>query len=390
MKLKLIWPVALTLIIPLVVAYFVYENHLPPAFGIFPPTEVLGTPGFNGLYFAAIALVAIIITALYLKPAWFGFKPVPPTSAQTKSTESIALPWWFYAGAVFMLAFWWLMWSRSDAFGNLVYFAFSPMWWGFIVMLDGIVYSRTGGKSLITVRTSLFLISTLFSIGGWGYFEYFDYFVLGDWYYPNGHMPELSHSVIVAVFLIAYSTVWPAVFEFYTLLQTFPKLVNRYNNGPKIPMNGSLFVLLGIAVTIGMTIYPYPMFWGVWVGPMLIIIGQLTRLTIWTPLTSISQGQWSPFLLIALASLLTGFLWEMWNHGSESPNPLNPTDPTSPTNPNFWIYDIPYVNVIHLFSEMPLLGYFGYLPFGVFVWALYIWGGNLFGWRTDLDLTKSK
>jgi len=28
------------------------------------------------------------------------------------------------------------------------------------------------------------------------------------------------------------------------------------------------------------------------------------------------------------------------------------------------VYEIPYVNVLHVF-EMPLLGYAGYLPFGV-------------------------
>jgi hypothetical protein len=60
--------------------------------------------------------------------------------------------------------------------------------------------------------------------------------------------------------------------------------------------------------------------------------------------------------------------------------------PVAPTNPNYWIYDIPFVNVIHVFSEMPLLGYFGYLPFGILVWVVFVWAGALFGFDASLEL----
>jgi hypothetical protein len=50
----------------------------------------------------------------------------------------------------------------------------------------------------------------------------------------------------------------------------------------------------------------------------------------------------------ALAALVCGFFWELWNFGSLAR----------------WHYSIPYVQRFHVF-EMPLLGYAGYLPFGV-------------------------
>ena len=50
----------------------------------------------------------------------------------------------------------------------------------------------------------------------------------------------------------------------------------------------------------------------------------------------------------ASAALVCGFFWEMWNYWSEAR----------------WQYDIPYVGQFHVF-EMPLLGYAGYLPFGL-------------------------
>lgn len=382
LKLKLLWPFFVTLLLPLAVAWFAYPDHLPPSFGTFPPVEVPGTPGFSWVYFIVLSVGALGVTALLLFPKWFGFQGATPLPKPAKTK----LPWWFWIGAAFMLAFWWLMWSRSFIFGDLVYFSFSPMWWGFIIMLDGIVYARTGGKSLIKNRPALFITSTLFSVFGWLYFEYFDYFVLSNWFYPNGVDSPLAHATVVAIFLVAYSTVWPAIFEWYTLFNSFPKLVARYQNGPKLPLQGSWLMIGGVLVIAACVAWPYPVFWGLWIGPLALIVGQLMRLGIWTPMESVRQGNWSPAILIAVASLFNGFLWEFWNHGSEAYNPFNMSGPIDQVNPNYWIYDVPYVNVIHLYSEMPLLGYFGYLPFGIFVWVMYIWAGKLFGWRSDLDL----
>lgn len=40
-------------------------------------------------------------------------------------------------------------------------------------------------------------------------------------------------------------------------------------------------------------------------------------------------------------------------------------------NPGFWMYSVPYVNDFHLF-EMPILGFFGYLPFGLYCWIAWL------------------
>ncbi|MEO6117670.1 MAG: hypothetical protein ABIP37_01200 [Methylotenera sp.] len=41
-------------------------------------------------------------------------------------------------------------------------------------------------------------------------------------------------------------------------------------------------------------------------------------------------------------------------------------------------------------STMPLLGYFGYLPFGILAWVIFIWAGKVFGFDTDLLQMKIK
>lgn len=374
----LIWPVLATLVIPLVAAWFVYPGtHLPPKFGAFPPEFVVQQPAFWWPYFMVMLLVVTAIALFLLFPGWFGFKP-----ASTRAPAPARAPWpaWFWLGTVLTGFFLWLMFARVTVFGRLVYCAFSPVWWGFILVLDGLVYRRTGGRSLLATRPHTLWISAVVSVAGWYYFEYANYFVLGNWYYPNGHMAELSHATIVALFLIAYTTVWPAIFEWYTLLATFPRLAARYSNGPRLAIPGCLLVAGGLALIAAMVFYPLPLFWVVWIGPMAVIVGQLLRLDIWTPFSAMAQGNWAPAVLVALASLFNGFLWEFWNYGSAQPAGL------PATNPNYWIYDIPYVNVIHINAEMPLLGYAGYLPFGILVWVVFLWAGALLGFDASLDL----
>lgn len=66
---------------------------------------------------------------------------------------------------------------------------------------------------------------------------------------------------------------------------------------------------------------------------------------IFSPLTA---GDWRSVLASALAALLCGMFWEMWNYCSMAK----------------WVYHVPFVQRFHVF-EMPLLGYAGYLPFGL-------------------------
>ncbi|MHB1655349.1 MAG: hypothetical protein ACYC43_11050 [Burkholderiales bacterium] len=381
MKRSLLWPFLACLLLPLAAAWFVYPvTHLPPGFGVFPPIRIPGAPGFNLGVFMVIGTICAMVTALLIFPRLFGFKPAQPAPPVPKAR----LPFWFWAGLLTTLFFWWVMWSRITLFGSLVYYAFTPMWWGFILVLDGLTYYRSGGKSLLVSKPKFFAISALVSVFGWYFFEYFNYYVLSNWFYPNGHMAALPHATIVVLYLLAYMTVWPAILEWYTLLTSFPKLVARYARGPAWTLRGDLLLWGGLMLITVTVWFPYPLFWAMWIGPLGVLSGQLARKRIWTPLTAAASGNWSPLLLIALASLCNGLFWEFWNHGSEYPNPFSPIVPPFPTNPNYWIYDVPYVNVIHLYSEMPLLGYFGYLPFGILVWVWLIWSGKLFGFDTSL------
>ena len=117
----------------------------------------------------------------------------------------------------------------------------------------------------------------------------------------------LNHATVVLLFLIAYTTVWPAIFEWYTLLNTFPGLAGRYSNGPKIALSGKLLLWGGFLLIFAVVFFPYPLFWAMWVGPLAIFSGQLIRKGIWNPFTAMAEGNWGPALLVAIGVYVTGF-----------------------------------------------------------------------------------
>jgi len=64
--------------------------------------------------------------------------------------------------------------------------------------------------------------------------------------------------------------------------------------------------------------------------------------------SEMAAGDWRGAVSAALAALFCGWFWEMWNYFSLAK----------------WEYSVPLVHRFLIF-EMPLLGYGGYLPFGL-------------------------
>jgi len=104
----------------------------------------------------------------------------------------------------------------------------------------------------------------------------------------------------------------------------------------------------GLLALVCIGIWPNTLFPVLWLAPLLILCALQQLLLGETLFTSLQHGDWRPLLQPALAALICGLLWELWNFGSLAK----------------WHYSIPYVQRYYLF-EMPLLGYAGYLPFGI-------------------------
>jgi hypothetical protein len=145
------------------------------------------------------------------------------------------------------------------------------------------------------------------------------------------------------------------------LLASVPGLAAGLDRLPPIRLPNSYWAGWGLiaCASIGLTgigIWPQTFFPFVWVSPLLLITGvQITggRKTIFSRL---SCGDASALCLAAVAALVCGFSWELWNFKSLA----------------HWEYAIPSVHRFKLF-EMPLLGYAGYLPFGLECLAVTQW-----------------
>lgn len=105
-----------------------------------------------------------------------------------------------------------------------------------------------------------------------------------------------------------------------------------------------------LLLTVAWPKYCYPFVW----TSLVLILEPLNR---WLGrehfMEYLERGDWRPIVSLSVGALICGFFWEMWNFYS---------DPK-------WIYHTPGAQFFHVF-EMPLLGYGGYIPFALELYAL--------------------
>ena len=74
--------------------------------------------------------------------------------------------------------------------------------------------------------------------------------------------------------------------------------------------------MVSAAGLAGIGIWPNYLFPILWVSPVLIIISLQALLRERHILSEISDGDWSGAVAAALAAILCGWIWEMWNYFS--------------------------------------------------------------------------
>jgi hypothetical protein len=107
-------------------------------------------------------------------------------------------------------------------------------------------------------------------------------------------------------------------------------------------------LLLAGAGLLLIGVYPNLLFPLLWISPLLIVVALRTLGGERHVLSETAAGDWRPAATAAVAALVCGVFWEMWNVYSLAK----------------WTYAVPYVHRFEVF-EMPILGYAGYLPFGL-------------------------
>jgi hypothetical protein len=266
------------------------------------------------------------------------------------------LPWWGWAGVALLLGGWLLAWTRFDWFAPFQDNTFLLHWAGYIIVVNG-VCTRRSGSSLMTDAPARFAGLILVSAVFWWFFEYLNRFVQ-NWYYVG--VEDLGPLTYTASASLAFATVLPGILSTYRLLGTFALFQEglKENLPLHVPRPRAMAALVLLAAGAGLALiglFPDHLFALLWISPLLVITSLQTLAghpTIFTPLR---HGDWRPIVASALAALICGFLWELWNIGSMAR----------------WHYAIPFVERFAVFA-MPVLGYGGYLPFGLICLAVGI------------------
>ena len=305
---------------------------------------------FSWIAWYAMAGFILVVIALFVYAVNFRSVKQPPVTNQKQSR----LPWWGKLGVMLVIISWILAWNRFAWFTDFQVYTFTPIWLGYILIINALTLSRKG-SCLLTKEPlyllSLFLLSAIF----WWYYEYLNTYIR-NWHYIGTE--ELTTAEIIIHSSFAYATVLPAVLSTTEWLNTIPRLNRPSRQLWKLqisrPRSWAIVSWLVGSITLTLAaLWPETLFPLVWIAPLFVIAGLKYLLEGKTIFSVLARGNWQPILLPALAALCCGFFWELWNVKSFA----------------HWEYSVPYVQAFHLF-EMPILGYAGYLPFGLVCLAI--------------------
>ncbi len=335
--------IALSLLFLLPLGGIVLAGRSVATFLEFPPvTQYVAHAGFSWAVFTGFAIFTLALVLPFVLHRGRSREPKP-----SSRVGAYRFPWWGWLGLGLGLAAWILAWTRFTWFSTLQPFTFSPLWFAYILAINALAFRRTG-RCLMTSRPLYFALLFPTSAIFWWYFEYLNRFVQ-NWYYVSAN--EFSPLQYFIFATLPFSTVLPAVLSTREWLGGFPGLVrgldsfHRWDVGRKTAGFVLLIACIGLA---GIGSWPDYLFPLLWLAPLFVMLSIQVLSGERTILSSLVRGDWRNITLFALAALMCGFFWEMWNFYSQAK----------------WIYAVPWVNRFHLF-EMPLVGYTGYLPFGL-------------------------
>ena len=338
-------------LLPLIGAW-VAGRDLAPLFRFPPPLEIPICPAFSWI---AVAAVMIIVGAIALPwvrgwGALSSLRRASPTRLGSPATAPLhRFPLWGWGALAWIALWWWLAWTRQPWFAWGQRYTFTPLWLGLIVTVNALTWRRAGTCLL---RHAPRRMAVLFfgSAAFWWLFEWLNRFVR-NWHYLGvvdvGAVEYALHTSV------CFSTVLPAVASVREWLGTCGPLQARLTEGPAwraLSRPGLAWGLMALGATGLLLIGAWPVYFyaALWSAPLLLAVGValLRRRAGWW--TQIATGNWRNAGSWALAALACGFFWELWNYRSLAK----------------WVYTVPFVQRWPIF-EMPLLGYTGYLPFGL-------------------------
>jgi hypothetical protein len=258
-----------------------------------------------------------------------------------------------WVGLILVAICWPLNWTLPGVRSAYLFF---PLWLGYALFVDALVQVRTGSSIWTRSRTDFLLLFAI-SAPVWWLFELIN-LRTGNWEYLGRELFSTLQFNLLST--ISFSTVIPVVFETAELMRSFTWM-KWFASWPRIPGTRVAFIALfvvGLAMLAAMLICPGIFYPFVWISLVLIF----EPINYWTGrpyfLKALREGDWRTVISLSLGALVCGLFWEMWNYYSFPK----------------WTYHIPVLGFWRIF-EMPLLGYGGYVPFALELYALknFVW-----------------
>ncbi len=254
-----------------------------------------------------------------------------------------------WLGLSLIAVFWPLNWLLT---GPRTHWGFFPLWLGYCLAVDAWVLYRRG-TSLLTRNWRKYVGLFALSAPVWWLFEALNWRTQ-NWHYAGRELfTDLEYGMLAS---LSFSTVMPAVFGTAELVASFG-FVRRLGRGPVVRPGRRTtlaFFVVGLGMLALMVAWPLYFFPFIWLWAYFVV----EPVNVWLGNRSLAEGtqagDWRPVVALWLGGLVCGFFWEMWNFFSYPK----------------WMYTVPWVDFWRVF-EMPLLGYGGYLPFALELYALY-------------------
>jgi len=252
-----------------------------------------------------------------------------------------------WLGLLMIAVVWPLNWGLPGLRTHLLFF---PLWLGYCLTVDGLGL-RLRGTSLLARDRKMYVLLFVASVPLWWVFEALN-LRTQNWHYVGREaFSDLEYALLAS---LAFSTVVPAVMGTAELVAG-SNFVQRFLRAPVEKPGGRgapVMLATGLAMLGLLLTWPRIFFPLVWLSLFFILDPLNYRLGNRSLLASTRKGDWRPIVALGSGALICGFFWEMWNILAYPK----------------WVYMVPWFGFWHLF-EMPLLGYLGYIPFALELFA---------------------
>lgn len=308
---------------------------------------------FSWGWFAVLSL----FTVLCMRPLVARALRRAPHSPRA-SRHSSPFPWWGWAGLAELAVAWVFAWAKFEVCRPIQpHISYFPLWFGYILVVNALCVKRSGTSPLLA-HPGPYLLTFPASALFWWFFEYLNRYVW-NWYYLG--IADMSAAEYTFYATVCFSSVLPAVTATAALLHTFePFRDGRYDDAWRLdirrPRPAAFLAATGLLGLAGIVFVPQYTFPLLWLSPLMAFL--LVQIALGEPcvLDRLRTGNWSLVFRFAAAALVCGLAWETWNYYAVAK----------------WVYAVPWVHRFQIW-EMPLLGFAGYLPFGVECAAVTYW-----------------